>query len=698
MLCGEEVKKGYGSTLGPLDLPGSSWWYQCILAPSATLAVTSFLNSTSQITTSRASSHSHLCHIPLLHGIMPHPFPLGAWYLNGTTLYPRPCHRKARLAHFAKLQNDPVISLNFPDGNQLVVHHSRLIGELTSLIDTWPTTQTSIPMTDSYSTFKLIYKFLNLDPVQLFQFPADLPFLADKWRLSTLYEACFAIAEVEAGDLFYLCRKWMPVMAHLPLPKRFKNYFALRFALGIPVCGGEVWLASTGCRGCWRHLTPDGFALRHNVLRAQRDVHSGDACIAKGCVIGECGVNGVDSVWHVFVSQGMMEQVIEYMERFRDDCFNLISDVVLTIAAPKMKDCDVLAILEELDAESKAMFDALLSKNGGHDESRLLLRARIDPDPDVCADFEVCKQYVVPQLKSGVREASGGRYEHVLERDEVGGDFNIALVCLNTESYTKLSRLVLCVGLCDSLLNRMERIFGEGESKCAADAMEKMKTCGARIRVDYVENGCACDMSAVGPVSMDEALIVGSTSYWPTSIFQNMAPLKDLMKDGASVFLMMGEDFRAWLEAHEDGCGLVLRIRFQVCRQLEEDKEKEDDTRMGVYEVETEVARHGDECLCEENGFDEHSLRDDSSFDSTETSGEASAVAEAVGAVEVVDVVDGDEGNDAGANADANAIANTDDEVDGGGGDGEEGGEEGGDEGGDGIIPNGEAANGGDHT
>lgn len=185
---------------------------------------------------------------------MPRPrrISLGQWELLGRHLCPTRCHLQAYSIRVSSLTtSDSLITFSFSDKTSttsqhhqsltkhLHLHRSHLIAigpPLSSLI-TAPFSEASnnsVMLQESFDTFQVIRNFLYCQPIDMSTVPHDMPLVADRWGLRTLFDACFAWAELDpAMDTSLMLQKFIPIMSLVKVPDRFKTFFAIRLALGM---------------------------------------------------------------------------------------------------------------------------------------------------------------------------------------------------------------------------------------------------------------------------------------------------------------------------------------------------------------------------------------------------------------------------------------------------------------------------------
>lgn len=131
------------------------------------------------------------------------------------------------------------------DGVREVKIHRILLSEMDGPLSTLVSggfkeaEQTSITLHECFESFDVIRKYLYCEPIHMDQVPEDLPLVADRWGLTTLFEACFTHAEERAHThkgiprmpASQLVIRYLPVLATVDVPARFKSYIALRIGV-----------------------------------------------------------------------------------------------------------------------------------------------------------------------------------------------------------------------------------------------------------------------------------------------------------------------------------------------------------------------------------------------------------------------------------------------------------------------------------
>ncbi|CAN8075516.1 unnamed protein product [Agarophyton chilense] len=97
----------------------------------------------------------------------------------------------------------------------------------------------TITVHERFDSFDVVRKFLHCEPINLDNVPPELPLVADRWGLTTLFRACFTHAEERARrhndtpriHIAELVTRFLPIMAIVDVPSRFKTYMAMRMAI-----------------------------------------------------------------------------------------------------------------------------------------------------------------------------------------------------------------------------------------------------------------------------------------------------------------------------------------------------------------------------------------------------------------------------------------------------------------------------------
>eukprot|EP00177_Eucheuma_denticulatum_P002173 GFKZ01003890.1.p1 GENE.GFKZ01003890.1~~GFKZ01003890.1.p1 ORF type:complete len:766 (+),score=97.61 GFKZ01003890.1:192-2489(+) len=187
------------------------------------------------------------------------PTRIGRWELQNNILRPSRCllqlHNKSllntipdpitlHLTGHPPTTNPPSVSAS-PQASVILPRHLLIAagGPLCALISPpfAESRQSSITIHETPSTFAYIHRFLTCQPLCLNNAPSELALAADRWQLTTLFDALFLHAEYRAnplkslpplhtGDLII---RFLPIMSVVPVPERFKRFLALRLALDL---------------------------------------------------------------------------------------------------------------------------------------------------------------------------------------------------------------------------------------------------------------------------------------------------------------------------------------------------------------------------------------------------------------------------------------------------------------------------------
>lgn len=200
---------------------------------------------------------------------------VGAWELHHHVLKPTRCllqRHAARLQAAMTPPQDALITFTLnhhpptphapPPADApttISIHRSLLIdagGPLCALVSGpfSETRLTNIPIHECFDTFDIIRRFLYCEPIRMLDLPLDTPLVADRWGLRVLFEAFFSHAEervhsyaqVERLSAGELVSRYLPIMAIVEAPQRFKSYLALR--LGVEIKHVNDYFKQQGCQ------------------------------------------------------------------------------------------------------------------------------------------------------------------------------------------------------------------------------------------------------------------------------------------------------------------------------------------------------------------------------------------------------------------------------------------------------------------
>ena len=196
--------------------------------------------------------------------------PVGAWELQHHVLKPTRCllqsHTKLLQAALTPpvdclitftLTHHPPTPHPPPEEDtptQVSIHRSLLLnagGPLRALVNGpfSESRKTNITIHERFDSFDVIRKFLYCEPIEMNALPNDIPLVADRWGVNTLFEAYFTHAEerahrhggIERMHVGELVRRYMPIMTIVDVPERFKSYFSLR--LGVEIKMVDEWFS-----------------------------------------------------------------------------------------------------------------------------------------------------------------------------------------------------------------------------------------------------------------------------------------------------------------------------------------------------------------------------------------------------------------------------------------------------------------------